>query len=266
MSPALRRVMRNQGIVTAESIGRPAQPRVQDHAVQILLDAPGAYWRMDDLTDSAVHGNTLTQNGTVPTTTGLVPGEQSLARSWDGTSTNYLSAADSNSLDVADTFSLEAWIKITADPAVGVYRCIMSKGANAFWFGIHRLGTGIEIVGFKLGVASFVTSSNLFTVGVTYHVVLTKSGDSTRLYVNGVDRTGTTTTGLVLANTTSVLQIGRADPTEIFTGTIDDVAVFPTVLSAARVLAHYTGNANAQVEAYPDSVVADAPQAFWTWS
>lgn len=233
----------------------------------VLADVPRGYWRMDDLLDLSGNANTLTQNGSVPTIAGLVPGDPSLARSWDGTSTNYLSAADSASLDVGDTFSLEAWIKIGTDPSVGAYRCILSKGANAFWWGIHRLSTGIEIVGFKLGVAAFITSSILLGVGIPYHVVVTKSGDATKLWIDGIDRTGLTSSGLVLADTALPLQIGRADPTEIWTGVIDDVAIFPTVLSPARVAAHYAGTTGGTAtEGYPGTYLSDSPRALWTWS
>jgi hypothetical protein len=85
-----------------------------------------------------------------------------------------------------------------------------------------------------------VSSTVALALNQWSHVVVTKSGATVKLYINAVDSTGAVVNA-TLADTTSALNIGRdvAFPAQYFNGRIDEVAVYPTALSAARVAAHY---------------------------
>jgi DNA-binding beta-propeller fold protein YncE len=76
-------------------------------------------------------------------------------------------------------------------------------------------------------------------VGGTYHVVGTYDGAVQRLYINGAQAAQAALTGAITANT-NALYIGSWNGTsELFRGTIDEVAVYSTVLSATQVSNHY---------------------------
>ncbi len=61
-----------------------------------------------------------------------------------------------------------------------------------------------------------------------------------KLYLDGVDVTGTVTNATV-ANTADSIDIGsrRSASSECGNASIDEVAVYPTALSSVRVAAHY---------------------------
>ena len=89
------------------------------------------------------------------------------------------------------------------------------------------------------GAVNIASSTNAITDQSWHHVVATKNGAETRIYVDGVDRTAAATNSTLTSNATA-LNIGRATTGSAYSGAdIDEVAVYPTALSAARVLAHY---------------------------
>ena len=67
----------------------------------------------------------------------------------------------------------------------------------------------------------------------------TKNGAEVHIYVDGVDRTAAATNTTLTSNATA-LNIGRASTGSAYSSAdIDEVAIYPTALSPARVLAHY---------------------------
>jgi hypothetical protein len=200
---------------------------------EVILDAPNGYWRLDGLTNESGGAGSLTAFGTPASTTGLLTGDASVARDLNGT-TMYYTAPDSASTDLGDVFTLEAWIRIDALPASS--GILLAKGTNSYQFDVGPTGAlGLA----KNGVAYTVNSTTTMSVGSTYHVVATKNGAANKLYINGVDVSGAVT-NLTLVNTAVALHIGRYDGGGFFfDGVIDEVAIYPTALSATRVAAHY---------------------------
>jgi len=90
------------------------------------------------------------------------------------------------------------------------------------------------------GTQQVVVSSPL-SANTTYHAVGTYDGNVMRLYVNGA-QVATKTVGALALNTSAGFFTGRTDTTS--TVTIDELALYPTALSAARVQAHYTASGN----------------------
>lgn len=85
-------------------------------------------------------------------------------------------------------------------------------------------------------------STSTLSPGTTYHVVVTWDGSNVRLYINGVlDATYAHTIAPNIESTS--LKIGWSafgSPfQEYWDGKIDEVAVYPSALSAARIAAHY---------------------------
>jgi len=98
------------------------------------------------------------------------------------------------------------------------------------------------------------------TVSVTdtgwHHVVATKSGADVHLYLDGVDVTGAVT-NRTLANSTSVLRIG-GDGSAYFSGSVDEVAIYGSVLSQAQVQNHY-GIGSGAPDTSPPSISLTSP-------
>jgi hypothetical protein len=81
-----------------------------------------------------------------------------------------------------------------------------------------------------------------FSVGQIYHVLCTQTANVATIYINGVSQTvifGTKT--IATTRTLSEILVGATGQgASFFDGFISNVAVYPTVLSAGRALAHYT--------------------------
>ncbi|HVY95407.1 MAG TPA: LamG domain-containing protein, partial [Solirubrobacterales bacterium] len=103
--------------------------------------------------------------------------------------------------------------------------------------------------------------------GQAYHVVGTYDGTTQRLYVNGTQVAQTALSGAISTNN-NPLYLGSWDGTaEYFAGTIDDVAVYGSTLSAARVSAHYSAATTSQTTALEGAALqADALPTTVTYS
>ncbi len=76
--------------------------------------------------------------------------------------------------------------------------------------------------------------------GSTYHVVGTYDGTTQRLYLNGTQAVSAPLTGAITTNTNSFNIGSWSTVNEFFTGTLDEVAVYPAVLSPAQIANHYS--------------------------
>jgi hypothetical protein len=176
----------------------------------------------------AQHANDGTfSGGTTLHTAGGIAGDDDSSARFDG-STGTLTVPDSNSLDLGDgPLTLEAWIKrgSTADSSI-----LEKNTSYELWITGNRLALR------KAGVADVVQSTTTITDTTTWHhVVATKNGATSKLYIDGADVTGTIT-NQTLVDSTTVLTIS-GNP--IFNGFLDEVAIYNTVLTPAQVLAHY---------------------------
>jgi hypothetical protein len=90
-----------------------------------------------------------------------------------------------------------------------------------------------------------IASSTVTVTGTAWrHLVVTKSGTTaSKLYIDGIDRTGTVT-NQTLVNTTSALILGAKNGTsEFLAATIDEFAVYNAALPVATVLDHHKAGA-----------------------
>lgn len=214
-------------------------PTVVAYEATVLADSPVAYWRLGESSGTAAADETGTNAGTYQNTptlgeAGAITGDADTSVRFTAASSEYVSVNDHASLDVGDVFTLEAWVKRASN---GTAHQILSKGVN----GYELLLTSTNIVWFnQQEVAVLATSSVTVTAdGNWHHIVATKNGATRKVYVDGVD----VTTGggnSTVTNTATELNIGRkTNGIQPFDGWIDEVAVYPTALSAARVSAHY---------------------------
>ena len=97
----------------------------------------------------------------------------------------------------------------------------------------------------KNGAGSYIaTSSTTVTDTGWHHLVVTKTGATTKLYIDGFDRT-VLATSQTLANTASALVLGAVNPATggRLRGTIDEFALYSDVLTQPQVMDHYKAGA-----------------------
>jgi hypothetical protein len=111
--------------------------------------------------------------------------------------------------------------------------------------------TGNVYLNYPFSSIVVATATAALQVNTPAHIVCTKSGSTTKLYVNGQDVTSAGTDVTFPTNSSAFTLLGTANNDG------DEFAVYGTALSAARVKAHYL----AGIAPQDPSVVVD-PQIF----
>jgi hypothetical protein len=214
-----------------------------DYATTILADTPIGYWRLGE---SA--GTTAVSQVNSPTVDGLYEGTYQLSQpgiSTDGDTAVYfdgtnnatdVKVADSATIQVADVFSVEAWVYLS-NSAISV-RTVAQKVGGDFVFQTVNTG-GSHFLRLGDGVNTIVNGTTAIPMNTWSHVVATKNGSSVHLYLNGVDVTGTVTNHTLIAGVGVPLRWFS-----LFSGVGareygDEAALYNYQLTAAQVLAHY---------------------------
>lgn len=210
---------------------------------EIVADSPVAYWPGTplvvgvplgwvDVTASPAHaigaGHAPSYNQPP-----LAPAACQTASRFTAASSQRLGVTHDSKLNVRDTFTIEFWINWASNTAE---QYVWNKNLNP-WVRISTSG----IVELGQVIYAPIASSNVALSGPT-HVVITKSGSTTKIYFDGVDVTSAGTNRTFPSNTSN-LSIGAISSTDGFlNATISDLALYPTALSAARAAAHYSAS------------------------
>ncbi|MGD9655483.1 MAG: LamG-like jellyroll fold domain-containing protein, partial [Sulfuricurvum sp.] len=217
--------------------------------------SPIADYRMDECSWSGVSGEVMDSstnliNGTaLNSLTTLDEGILGRMTTFNG-SNQYISAPGIASY-LQTTASLSFWIKTaqtgnnTMWMAPGVTGVESSgNGNDVFWGWIDASGR----IGIMKGDTAGAKSTNPINDGTWKHVVLTRDSSSgkVQVYINGVlNNEATSATGDV---TTSFASIGRIEDTagspEYFNGSLDEVKIYSSVLSAAQIAMIYQNEAS----------------------
>ncbi|HEU4702431.1 MAG TPA: LamG-like jellyroll fold domain-containing protein [Conexibacter sp.] len=238
----------------------PPPPPSSAYGRAIAADRPLGWWRLGDTSGTAAVDQMGANNGTYSSSgvtrgqTGLVPADGDKAVALNG-STGYASVPAASLFNLGRAITLEAWIKPTSLPSNGAFRSVMTK-AEAY--SLQFNGPRLEFTVIQSGTRRRLQTPNgVIVAGGTYHVVGTFDGTTQRLYVNGTQVASVALSGS--ASTSSApIAIGSWDGrSEFFNGTLDEAAVYGTVLSAAQVRAHYDA-ASAAVLDPPSGLTATA--------
>ncbi len=236
-----------------------------EYAAAVAADNPVSYWRLGEASgttaadERGANPGTYTNAPTLGATSLLATDTANKAVSFDGVN-DHVKVPSSASLQLTSTLSLEAWIKPTSLPASGTFASILTKPES---YSLQFNGPLLEFTIMQSGVRKRLQApSGTIVAGQTYHVVATYDGTTQRLYVNGTQMASTALSGAATVNTNS-LMIGSWNASEeFFKGTIDEPAIYNTVLSGARVAAHYQA-ANPPPITYSAAVGADNPVSYW---
>lgn len=212
--------------------------------------SPVAYWRLGETSGTSAlelmqsRNGTYTGGFTLSADGALVTGEfpgglRDKAVTLNGT-TGYVTVTTATALHPGDTFSINAWIKKAAD---GTIMTILSAGANDYEFGTNASN---QLVLRKQGGSDSIVSSVTIT-GTAWHMVtVTKATTTNTLYIDGVADTGATTTNQTIVAAAVALNIGRrvTSADRFWNGSVDEVSLFSTELTATQVAALYQVGSN----------------------
>lgn len=235
---------------------RPAAAGAAGYDSAVLADSPAGYWRCDEtsgtvVTDSSGNARNLFKDTgvTVAASTVMPSG----ARSYD-----FLGASAASNVDTTDAawqsphagasgqMTLECWARFDSLSAIATLHGKNASGQAEYLFAVTTTGA-VQLALFTLAagtVATATSATGVIVAGATnYHIAGTydRAGNFAKVYVNGAE-VATTTTAANSADGTAPFFFGvRSSASDrIFNGQASHLAIYPTALSAARVLAHYT--------------------------
>jgi hypothetical protein len=218
-----------------------------------MADAPRAYWRLGE-TSGATALNEVTagatgtyQNGVTLNVTGALVGDTNRAAHFDGVN-DQVSMGDpgNGSLDFGTgDFTLEAWVKGTANNERTIAAKRAANGNSPYW-----QVTVTDDTGWTGRVRANVSDGAVTRVaygpnirvdnGAWHHVVIVFDRDTgITIYVDG---TGNSTAGAFTGSVSNSagLLVGKSGNATFgwLAGDLDEVALYPSALSAAKVAAH----------------------------
>jgi RHS repeat-associated protein len=220
----------------------------------VLADAPVGYWRMGDpipsvqMADASGNGNIGTYtNGPTLGVAGGLAGDADSAVSFDGVN-DYATVPNSASLNSPSTLiTLEAVVK---PGAITGQVPIVLKSAPTFSDPYYQYGLFLDTPGavrLGIGTGTALSGAEFYNTGwvanAWNHIVATFGGGVVQVYVNG---TLVGTQGVsqgTMSHFSTPVDIGAYETKSksagnVFPGVIDEVAVYPSVLSAARIAVH----------------------------
>ena len=211
------------------------------YKVAVLADGPAVYYRLDETSglpqDSSGNGMHFNQSGSdssVPGVPGLLPNEPtSLARDFNNSGGIWRGG----NIVMFNTFTIEAWIKRTR---TNVEEAIVCQYNGGMLLKIMANGTIRLSESFGGECATSVTTKILDTN--PHHLVVTRngSGGAVTFYLDGVAETHASTLPADLSTSANNgFFIGSEYGALTFDGIIDEVAVYPSVLTLAQVQNHY---------------------------
>jgi hypothetical protein len=184
-------------------------------------------------------------------------------------------------------FSIEMWVYVPTVPS-GL-NLLFAEGGNTVQTG-PAFGNALGQEGVEIGMntshfyfktydgpvvagASLATTSGQVTANAWYHLVFTFDGTIKKAYVNNVAVTQTLTSKnslgqLYIPDLVSPMVLGNGDElgagsSAPLNGDMDEFAIYPTVLSAAQVAAHYNAGTNtAPATSYMQTVLNDGPTVY----
>ncbi len=262
--------------VTASASGA-----LSNYALATRADEPSIYWRFGEVPSTVVNDwagftNATAGSGVTGGQAGAIIGDSDPASLFDG-STSGMAVSDVSEQG-PDTFSVEAWINTTTTRGGKIFGFGNANTGNSSSYDRHVYMTnaGKLIFGVYPGTARTVTSSKSYNDGQWHHVVATLSSAGMVLYVDG-QKVGSRTDTTFGQAYVGYWRVGgdnlggwtSAPSSAYFNGTIDDVAIYPTALSASTVRTHYVDSGRtlpgmtAPADAYGAAVYAGGPDLYW---
>lgn len=251
-----------------------------DYAAEVLAQQPITYWRFNETVTppsdlTAVNAGSLGASGNGAYLSlqahpaGAIVASTDPAAAFNGIE-DRIDVPYNAAFNPSGAFTVEFWAMITNNPglmaplqsrgsgAANGYLFFANNGDNKWWFRTYTGTTRANVI-----------STNTIVLNQWTHVVGVRDANgANHLYINGAEANAPTVGGYT-PQTTSPLRIG-AGANESFSGSwywpgyLDEVAFYPTGLSAAQVAAHYAnGIASSPSQSYNSLVLTDGATGYW---
>ncbi|MFF5449414.1 LamG-like jellyroll fold domain-containing protein [Streptomyces sp. NPDC012888] len=220
---------------------------------RVRADGARLYWRWDEsvlpfVADSSDGGDTSGVHHDAPAlrqTPGAVTGA-STAIGFDGTRSKVYGDRRTT---VGGAYTLETWVRTgtTRGGKLFGFGNNQERGSSQYDKHLYMTNDGRLVFGVYTGATRTITTGGTerYNDGKWHHVVATQGPSGMVLYVDGVQKgTLAVTThenfaGYWRAGGDSLGGWPERPTSEFFAGQLDETAVYPTVLTAAQVKAHY---------------------------
>ncbi|WP_108718056.1 S-layer family protein [Miniimonas sp. S16] len=254
------------------------------YGAKVLDDGATNFWPLSETSGSDVinladGANATAQGGVTRGVTGAILSHAGTASHFSGSGDGLAVANEATS--GSNVFSAEAWIRTTSTSGGKILGFGGSNSGNSGSYDRHVYMTndGRIIFGVYPNEVRTVGSSTSYNDGQWHHVVATLGPNGQTLYVDG-KRVGQRSDTTTAQSYTGYWRIGGDNiggwpdqPSSFyFNGDIDDVAIYPSVLTTAQVRDHYTTAGYTLPEnvvptdAYGRSVVGAEPDVYWRYS
>ncbi len=228
----------------------PTAGQTRPYADTVRADGASSHWRLGEaagVAADAIGSAPMTVGaGVTRNVTGAIAGDTAYA--FTGSSTASLATGTAQA--APNTFTQEAWFQTTSTAGGRIIGFADRATGNSSTFDrqVHlqtngRISFAVKVRSGFLGLSTTtrtVTSTAAVNDGRWHHVAASMSPSGMALYVDGVlvgSRTDTTT-GLAYNGYLRVGADKALAGANTFTGRIDEVALYPTALSASQVAAH----------------------------
>ncbi len=179
--------------------------------------------------DKSGNANTGTLNSMARSFSPVI-GKMGQAFTFDG-AVDYIAAADSSSLDVGDVFTYALWVRRAR---TGVDETLFSKSVNSAVLGFDS-SNRVEFCGHSLG-CPFISTATITDTN-WHHLIVTKSGSVSTLYIDGALST-TTVSAVTMQNGVWDEYIGSDNGANVagnfFKGSIDDFRIYNRAITATE--------------------------------
>lgn len=225
------------------------------YADAVRADHPASYWRMDgaagntSVVDLVGNDDMIAFAGVTRGAAGAMLNEADTAVSLSGTTTGLAFGQDTK--QTPNTFTEEAWVKTSTtkggailsfgnplNGSTGTYdRIVYMDNTGRIWFGVNN------------GTNQTINTVGTFNNNQWHHVVASMGPLGMQLFVDGriLAARSDVTTGRAFDGDWRVGQAtlsgwAAAPSSTSLYGSVDEVAVYPTALTADRVAAHYVAS------------------------
>lgn len=206
----------------------------------VLADSPMAYWRLNEVAGGMTNevgtlGDLTVVGGGTRGVTGAV-GDGDFAFQADGVDDGLTRTAGGGELTLSGDWTLDFWLKILSNPAVNSGVIQFDTGGAGPLDLYYNGPTGIIYVR-QVG-GNDATATTAINDATFHHIAYVQDGSTGRLYIDGTEEDTDAMTIHPSSNTiTAMKSVYGGENTN---GVIDEIAIYPSALSPARIAAHAT--------------------------
>lgn len=272
--------VRNLGTSNSVTVAAGSSSAYSDAVVE---DGATAFWRLgessgSDVLDYAGFNDATARSGVSRGAVGAIAGDTDKASNFNGSSNGFVAA--NTQMATTQNFTIEAWVKTNSNQGGKIvgYGNSTSGNSSSYDRHIYMDSSGRITFGVYPNAVRTVRSPGAYNDNAWHQIVATLDETTgMTLYVDGkkvAADAGTTSA----QNYQGYWRIGgdnlsgwpdRPASDDYFSGSIDDVAIYPTALKLADVQTHFElsgrdlGLPAAPTDAYGSAVYESSPDLYW---